>query len=272
MSNTLRPIESPAEVRLNVETFNSEAARYFDRAARLLRETTYWVYDPVCESFGPAKFVGFSEMSFDRYVEALAGDSEGARFDGNVSRTAIEAAIGESYRQDQTLRDRLEAWGVDRFGTGAFGGSDRGKWHFVSLPAVVEEVAPRLRLTLHERYTRPDVYGLFGINYDARRTRHLNTGLSPALPDGGYFIFITLDKGTIAYDYEDELFRDQLIWVTRRDRGENDSDYVALRQPGNRSRCSRDGRTRSGSRIWVRCAGRIMNSSPMKAAFSSDMS
>ena len=99
---------------------------------------------------------------------------------------------------------------------------------------MVEEVAPRLRLTLHERYTRPDVYGLFGINYDARRTRHLNTGLSPALPDGGYFIFITLDKGTIAYDYEDELFRDQLIWVTRRDRGENDSDYVALRQPGTR--------------------------------------
>ena len=95
MSNTLRPIESPAEVRLNVETFNSEAARYFDRAARLLRETTYWVYDPVCESFGPSKFVGFTEMSFDRYVEAVAGDSEGARFDGNVSRTAIEAAIGD---------------------------------------------------------------------------------------------------------------------------------------------------------------------------------
>ena len=97
---------------------------------------------------------------------------------------------------------------------------------------MVEEVAPRLRLTLHERYTRPDVYGLFGINYDTRHTRHLNTGLSPALPDGGYFIFITLDKGTIAYDYEDELFRDQLIWVTRRDRDENDPAYVALRQPG----------------------------------------
>ena len=37
MPNTLRSVESPADVRLNVETFNSEAARYFDRAARLLR-------------------------------------------------------------------------------------------------------------------------------------------------------------------------------------------------------------------------------------------
>ena len=124
MPNTLHPVESPADVRLNVETFNSEAARFYDRAERLLRETTYWVYDPVSESFGPSKFVGFTEMSFDRYVGAVAGDSEGARFDGNVSRTAIESAIGVSYRQDQTLRDRLEAWGVDRFGTDAFGGSD----------------------------------------------------------------------------------------------------------------------------------------------------
>ena len=110
----------------------------------------------------------------------------------------LRRRLETSYRQDETLRDRLEAWGVDRFGTGAFGGSDRGKWRFVSLPAVAEEVAPRLRLTLHERYTRPDVYGLFGINYDTRRTRHLNTGLSPRMPDGGYFIFITLDKDTIA--------------------------------------------------------------------------
>ena len=99
---------------------------------------------------------------------------------------------------------------------------------------MLEEVPPQLPLTLHERYARPDLYGLFGISDDTRRTRHLNTGLSPQLPDGGYFIFITLDKGTIAYDCEDELVRDQLIWVTRRDRGENDSDYVALRQPGTR--------------------------------------
>ena len=50
MPNVLQPVQSPADVRLNVETFNSEAAHFYDRAARLLRETTYWVYDPVSES------------------------------------------------------------------------------------------------------------------------------------------------------------------------------------------------------------------------------
>jgi hypothetical protein len=111
MANVLQPVQSPAGVRLNVETFNSEASHFYDRATRLLRETTYWVYDPVSQSFGPSKFVGFAEMSFDRYVRAVAGESEGARFDGAVTQAAISSALGTSYREDETLLARLETWG-----------------------------------------------------------------------------------------------------------------------------------------------------------------
>jgi hypothetical protein len=193
-------------------------------------------YDPGTESFGPSKFVGFGGMSFDRYIRAVAGDSEGARFDGGVTQAAISKALGASYREDGTLLARLEAWGMERFGPDAFGGADPGKWRFVSLPLTAETAAPRLALELHGRYTRTEVYALFGIDYDTRRTRHLNVGLSPRMPDGGYQVFITLDKETIAaeYDYEDILFQDQLIWVTRRGRDQDDEDYVALRDPATR--------------------------------------
>jgi hypothetical protein len=77
------------------------------------------------------------------------------------------------------------------------------------------------------------VYGLFGIDYDTRRTRRLNVGLSPQMPDGGYQLFITLDKDTLApdYDYEAILLQDQLIWVTRRGADQDDEDYVTLRDP-----------------------------------------
>jgi hypothetical protein len=61
MPNILRPVQSPADVRRNVFTFNGEAMHFYDRAARLLRETTYWVCDPSTESFGLSKFVGFTE-------------------------------------------------------------------------------------------------------------------------------------------------------------------------------------------------------------------
>jgi hypothetical protein len=182
MANVLQPVQSPAGVRLNVETFNSEASHFYDRAARLLRETTYWVYDPISELFGPSKFVGFIDMSFERYLRAVAGDSEGMRFDGGVTQTAISSALGRSYQEDENLRARLESWGVARFGPDAFGGADREKWRFISLPAVADTVTPRLSLELHGRYTRADVYGLFGIEYDTRRTRHLNVGLSPPMP------------------------------------------------------------------------------------------
>jgi hypothetical protein len=98
------PLEatSAADVTLNVETFNNEASHFFDRAARLLRETRYWVYDPASESFGPSKFVGLPEMSFDRYLRPLEGDSAGARFDGGVTHAAISNALGTSYQGDET--------------------------------------------------------------------------------------------------------------------------------------------------------------------------
>jgi hypothetical protein len=94
---------------------------------------------------------------------------------------------------------------------------------------------PPLMLELHGRYGRKEAFAYFGIEYDSRQ-QHLNTGLSPRLPDGGYFIFITLDKE--AYEpqlsYADELFADRFIWVTRRGRGEAHPDYIRLRQPETR--------------------------------------
>jgi hypothetical protein len=93
----------------------------------------------------------------------------------------------------------------------------------------------RLTLQLHGRYGRKEAFALFGLEYNSRQ-QHLNTGLSPRLRDGGYFIFITLDKE--AYEpqlsYEDQLYADRFIWVTRRGRGENHPDYVRLRQADTR--------------------------------------
>jgi hypothetical protein len=268
MANLLQLVRSAADVRLNVETFNNEAARYYDRASRLLRETTYWVYDPISELFGPSKFVGFIEMSFERYLRAVAGDSEGMRFDGGVTQAAISSALGTSYREEETLRARLETWGVERFGPDAFGGADRQKWQFVSLPSMAETAAPRLSLGLHGRYSRADVYGLFGIEYDTRRTRHLNVGLSPRMPDGGYQLFITLDKDTLApdYDYEDILFQDQLIWVTRRGADQDDEDYVALRDPATRLSLFVRGQNKEPFAISEKSAQRATSSFRTRAA------
>jgi hypothetical protein len=90
--------------------------------------------------------------------------------------------------------------------------------------------SPALDLDLHSRYGRRDAFQSVGLSYTSR-DRHLNTGLSPKCPDGGYFIFITIDKSDFdnRHDYDDQLFQDRLILVTRRGRDETHADYVNIR-------------------------------------------
>ncbi len=87
-----------------------------------------------------------------------------------------------------------------------------------------------LPLALHKRFGRKEAFAVFGIKYKSQQ-QHLNLGLSPKLPNGGYFIFVTLNKDELdpAHDYDDQIFSDQLIWVTRRDVTEDHPDYVNLR-------------------------------------------
>jgi hypothetical protein len=93
----------------------------------------------------------------------------------------------------------------------------------------------RLPLGLFGRYGRKDAFASIGIKYDPQQ-QYLNVGLSPRCRDNGYLIFITLNKEELdpAHDYADELFAEQLIWVTRRAVTEDQQDYVNLRLPETR--------------------------------------
>jgi hypothetical protein len=104
---------------------------------------------------------------------------------------------------------------------------------FVIVPK--ETTAVRLPLELFGRYGRKEAFAAVGIQY-APQKQHLNVGLPPQCKDGGYFIFITLNKEELdpAHNYADELFADQFIWVTRRDVTEDHKDYVNLRLPETR--------------------------------------
>src|ERR1035438_9906447 len=52
---------------------------------------------------------------------------------------------------------------------------------------------PLLPLDLHQRFTRKEIYAAVGVKYDQQQ-QSLNTGLSPRCRDGGYFLFVTLNK------------------------------------------------------------------------------
>jgi hypothetical protein len=136
MESLIVPVElvlvaTSDEVRQSLTRFNSEAKRFRDRALSLLHQTTYWVYDDDSDSFGPSKFVGFDDMSFAKYEEAVNGRHTGAPFDGFATRRAIEAALDTSFSPDDQLRSKLERWGNSLIGSDEFEDVDRAKWTFV---------------------------------------------------------------------------------------------------------------------------------------------
>ena len=133
MAAELVLVTTSDEVRQSLTRFNSEAKQFRDRALSLLHQTTYWVYDDDSEHFGPAKFVGFDDMSFEKYEEAVNRRHTGARFDGFRTRRAIESALGVQFSLDEELPSKLEVWAHSLLGSGAFEGVDRTKWTFVRL-------------------------------------------------------------------------------------------------------------------------------------------
>jgi hypothetical protein len=98
-----------------------------------------------------------------------------------------------------------------------------------------EDDSKKLQLPLHGQTSRKDAYALFGIKFDQRQ-RQLIKGLSPKLPDGGYFIWITLDKTELEenYDYEDRLEASSFTWVTQRGVTDALPNYRALEHPNTR--------------------------------------
>lgn len=139
MPTELRPVETSEEVLTSLDTFNEEAVGSTDRSRRILRSTQYWVYDPDTGRFGPGKFVGYRGMTFDLYEQGNQGDTTGAKFDGHVSKNAIETALGDSFEPNPDLHTLLTDWGTAIMGADAFGGADSAKWKFVALEVAAQD-------------------------------------------------------------------------------------------------------------------------------------
>jgi hypothetical protein len=131
----LQLVRQPIEIRAALRVFNTRARSAADRSQRILAQTSYWVYDPDTRAFGPSKFVGFAGMDFGTYESAVAGKEGGAKFDGHVTKVAIEKALGARFQPDAGLADRLSAWSTTLLGSDVFERVDTSKWQFITLPA-----------------------------------------------------------------------------------------------------------------------------------------
>ena len=93
------------EIKVNTSLFNADIQNNYDEAYSLARSTTYWIYDLESNMFGPSKFLGFKEMTFERYLQSKQDELEGDRFSGGVTRRAIIKVLENEYEQNSNLSD-----------------------------------------------------------------------------------------------------------------------------------------------------------------------
>jgi len=145
-------VSSAREIKESVAAFNREAGGDPEFTKNILRQTTYWVFDPVTKLFGPSKFVGFKGMSVASYRRAQPDHWTGDRFDGNVTRLRMAQVLGYDYAGNEGLAERLETWAVQTASApDIFKGVNRNKWRFITLPALEST-------TLPEEITTPNKY------------------------------------------------------------------------------------------------------------------
>lgn len=121
-------------IRDAVAEFNVSAASNISRVRSLISTTEYWVLDESTARFGPGKFVGFHGMTFELYDQAHQGQTSGARFDGHVTKVAIEQVLG-AFIKDNHLLIPLEAWIESVTGRALNSTVDRAKWWFTRIKA-----------------------------------------------------------------------------------------------------------------------------------------
>jgi Domain of unknown function (DUF3883) len=135
--------ESPGEIRRSLVTFNADAPQYLPFARDLARITTYWVYDPDSELFGPSKFVGFRGMDSARYLYARTLDPKGL-FDGHMTRLGIERVVGAVFATNTGIEVELENWMARTFSE-LIPNLDPSRCRFIQLPRTAPEViAPQV--------------------------------------------------------------------------------------------------------------------------------
>jgi 5-methylcytosine-specific restriction protein A len=132
MAIPLHLVDSEEQLRRSVAAFNQHARDYLDRTQSILRQTSYWVWDPNTKMFGPSKFIGYRDMDFQLYEAAQQGSTTGSTFDGGNTHRAIQSLLGEFY-DDNDLAVMLKAWGAQLAGSSVFDDVDEGKWRFAEL-------------------------------------------------------------------------------------------------------------------------------------------
>jgi len=126
---------SISSIRRNLNAYNNQFQRHPLRALKIVRQTTYWVFDPDSGLFGPSKFLAYRNMDFERYEKALAGKLTGARFNGSLAKNNIESVLRAPFSPKSKTGALLASRIKDMIGEEKLPKFNTNQWKFARLPS-----------------------------------------------------------------------------------------------------------------------------------------
>lgn len=137
----VRLVVTAAEIAQTITSFNNGAEANAGLVWNILRTTSLWVYDSDSDTFGPNKFVGWHPITFALYEQGRQDQVlGGSKFDGNVTRVAIETAVGRSYASRPAAHAALVQWAEAIGGAGVLDIPTPEKWEFLALDLWPDQV------------------------------------------------------------------------------------------------------------------------------------
>jgi hypothetical protein len=123
-------------MRRAVENFQVEASGNPARAWSVLRTTEFWIFDPVFDTFCPARAAAYADLDFAAYGRARAsGTHRGESFDDETARARIERITRSTFQHgDSEIVERLTEWADELVEPGVLDGLGV-RWRFMRLPA-----------------------------------------------------------------------------------------------------------------------------------------
>jgi hypothetical protein len=146
-SDVIGLVQGKEALRSSIAQFQTMAENNPSLARELIRQSSYFVYDPIQQQYGPSKFIAWTGINEALYLKARESKEglAGTRFCGHITREHISTMLGRPYIPVPQENPFFIQWAENLLGADVLKGINPNNWKFLSIDGPlqhdIEEIA-----------------------------------------------------------------------------------------------------------------------------------
>ena len=138
-SDVIDLVQGKRALRRNIKKFNIMAQSNPTLCRELIRQSSYFVFDPIEKLYGPSKFIAWTGITENLYLQGRKKGERLAkrRFCGNLTRTHIEKLLNKDFMPKMSENRYFVRWAEDVLGKDILKNISPNKWNFLGLDGLL---------------------------------------------------------------------------------------------------------------------------------------